>query len=201
MGEKVTEDGQTRLINTIYTGYVNNRNKEIDRIDNSTGWSIGILVLMLSFMITSDIPYYFIPFTFIILLPFWIKESRRYVYYLYWSFMESEIKDQISSSIEKKQMNNKIFSKIIDFKQPDKIIDIYKAFKVRFFRSYYWFTLLIYFTTLIQAIQQQAIFNHTQTQGIIFILILTTLICLGFKNHDEMIMPRKVIMQPGIKQS
>jgi len=197
--DEITKDARSRLISAIYQGYVRNRNKEMDRIDNSTGWSIGILVLMLTFMLTSGVPYYYVPLSFIILLPFWIKESRRYVYYMFWSKKESDMESQIQATFEHHKYDKKGIIKALDFRRPDKMIKIYKAFKVRFYRSYFWMMLLIYMSTLILAITQEALGNTwimlTFTIGLIIIT------WLGFWGFQEMIMPRRIIMHLGIKES
>ncbi|MCK5299566.1 MAG: DUF2270 domain-containing protein [Candidatus Aenigmarchaeota archaeon] len=196
-GKSTDNNIDAKLISTIYQGYVRNRNKEIDRIDNSTGWSIGILVLMLSFMFTANVPFYLVPFSIIIPLPFWIKESRRYVYYMFWSHKESQMAEQIQHRFENNRYDSKSIIRVMDFKRPDKLININRAIKVRFYRSYFWMTVLIYVITLALAISQnQLTNNYVMTCFAIFFIII---IIIGIKGISEMIMPRKVIMHLGIR--
>ena len=194
---EITKGEYSRLLSTIHQAYVRNRNKEMDRIDNSTGWSVGILVLMLSFMMTSGVPFYFIPFSIIVILPFWIKESRRYVYYMFWSHKESEIENQIQYSIESGKYDRKAITRIIDFKKPGKLIHIEKALSVRFYRSYYWMIMLIYIATVLLAISQSAMDNIYTV--IILAISFIILILLGIKGKDETLLPRKTIMHLSIK--
>lgn len=194
---ELTTNGGVRLISTIHQAYVNNRNQEMDRIDNSTGWSVGILVLMLSFMLSSGVPFYFVPFSIIVIIPFWIKESRRYVYYMFWSHKESEMESQIQHSLEFGRYNKKNIIEIMEFNKPHHLINIYKAMRVRFYRSYFWMTLLIYIATLLLAVSQGALSSIWIASG--FILLLFAIILIGLKGKDEMILPRKTIMHLGIK--
>ncbi len=194
---ELTTNGGVRLISSIHQAYVNNRNQEMDRIDNSTGWSVGILVLMLSFMLSSGVPFYFVPFSVVVIIPFWIKESRRYVYYMFWSHKESEMESQIQRSLECGRYNKKDIIEIMEFKKPHQLINIYKAMRVRFYRSYFWMTLLIYIGTLLLAVSQGALSSIWIASG--FILLLFAIILIGLKGKDEMILPRKTIMHLGIK--
>ncbi|MEA3229860.1 MAG: DUF2270 domain-containing protein [archaeon] len=195
---QVSDDSAVRVYGKLYTGYVKNRNKEMDRIDNSTGWSIGILVLSLSLMINAGIAYCYIPLSFIFIMPFWLKEARRYIYYMFWSFKESELEGEISSMLSTRQLDSDKVTEIINIKKPVSILSESKSLYVRFYRSYFWMVLIIYITTLFIALKQGAL-----SSGIVsatFIAASAILMIIAYVGRDEFVLPRKTIMRRGINR-
>ncbi len=192
----LTDDSAIRLYDSLYTGYVSNRNKEIDRIDNSTGWSVGILVLSLSLMINAGIEYYLIPLSLFFVITFWLKEARRYIYYMFWSLKESEMENEISSILNTRQMDPEKVEEIISLKQPLSILSESKSLYVRFYRSYFWMVLIIYITTVLTALRQGALSSNIISA--IFIATFVMLAIIAYHGKDEFILPRKTMMRMGI---
>ena len=192
----LTDDSAIRLYDSLYTGYVSNRNKEIDRIDNSTGWSVGILVLSLSLMINAGIEYYLIPLSLFFVITFWLKEARRYIYYMFWSLKESEMENEISSILNTRQMDPEKVEVIISLKQPLSILSESKSLYVRFYRSYFWMVLIIYITTVLTALRQGALSSNIISA--IFIATFVMLAIIAYHGKDEFILPRKTMMRMGI---
>ncbi len=195
---QLTDDSAIRLYDALYTGYVSNRNKEIDRIDNSTGWSVGILVLSLSLMINAGIEYYLIPLSLFFVITFWLKEARRYIYYMFWSLKESEMENEISSILNTRQMDPEKVEDIINLKQPLSILSEYKSLYVRFYRSYFWMVLIIYITTFLTALRQGAL--SSDVISAVFIAFFAMLVIIAYRGRDEFILPRKTIMRMGISR-
>ncbi|NOQ56330.1 MAG: DUF2270 domain-containing protein [Nanohaloarchaea archaeon] len=194
----LTDDSAIRLYDTLYTGYVSNRNKEIDRIDNSTGWSVGILVLSLSLMINAGIEYYLIPLSLFFVITFWLKEARRYIYYMFWSLKESEMENEISTILNTRQMEPEKVEEIINLKQPLSILSESKSLYVRFYRSYFWMVLIIYITTILTALRQGALSSNIVSA--LFIAGFVILAVVAYYGKDEFILPRKTIMRMGISR-
>lgn len=194
----LTDDSAIRLYDSLYTGYVSNRNKEIDRIDNSTGWSVGILVLSLSLMINAGIEYYLIPLSLFFVITFWLKEARRYIYYMFWSLKESEMENEISSILNTRQMDPEKVDDIINIKQPLSILSESKSLYVRFYRSYFWMVLIIYITTFLTALRQGAL--SSSVISAVFIAFFAILVVIAYHGKDEFILPRKTIMRMGISR-
>lgn len=192
----LTDDSAARLYGRLYAGYVDNRNKEMDRIDNSTGWSVGILVLALSLMINAGLPYFYIPFTLIFVITFWLKEARRYIYYMFWSMKESEMENEMSSILNTKQIDTDKVNEIINIKRPLTVLTEHKSLYVRFYRSYFWMVVIIYITTLFMAVQQGALSSNIVSA--IFLAAFAMLSVIAYAGKDEFILPRKTIMKMGI---
>lgn len=194
----LTDDSMSRLYGQLYMGYVHNRNKEMDRIDNSTGWSIGILILALSLMINADIAYYYMPLSVFFVMPFWFKEARRYIYYMFWSLKESELENYMSSFFTSRHMDTGDIEDVVKLNRPLTVLSEHKSLYVRFYRSYFWIVLIIYITTALLALKQGAF-----SSGIIIAVFLAasaTLLVIAYKGRDEFIMPRETIMRSGISR-
>lgn len=183
----------SRLLASLHTAYVRNRNEEMDRIDRSTGWSVALLTLVLSFAFTSNLPYYFIPLSLFFVFVFCFKEARRYVYYIFWSH-----KEFMAERLFKKCFTTNIIStervlRLIEEVTPTAIIPIENALKVRFYRSYYWMIVIIFVATLLLALEQSAL-SDARIVSIFFIsFVLLALVTLhGF---EEIIMPRRKMLE------
>ena len=192
------EDSAGRFLGNLYSGYVQNRNEEMSRIDNSTGWSVAIMTLILSFALGVNAPYYFVPMSVLFIAMFWFKESRRYVYYMFWSDKERKAEECIKDSYRTGVIDREKIMSLIDEKRPLKLISVRKAMIVRLYRSYFWMVVMIYSVTFILAYAQGAIFN--QMISIVFLLFAIALLVMAFYGKDEFILPRKVIMKPGISK-
>ena len=194
----LTDDSLSRLYGQLYMGYVNNRNKEMDRIDNSTGWSIGILVLALSLMINADVAYYFIPLSIFFIIPFWFKEARRYIYYMFWSLKESELENDMSSFFTTKHIDIEKIEDIVSLNRPLTVLSEHKSLYVRFYRSYFWMVLIIYITTVLLALKQGAFSSNIFIA--VFLAVSAIMLVIAYKGRDEFIMPRATIMRSGISR-
>ncbi|MBW6451772.1 MAG: DUF2270 domain-containing protein [DPANN group archaeon] len=192
----IEEDSAGRLLGNLYSGYVQNRNEEMTRIDNSTGWSVAIVTLILSFSLGINTPYYFVPLAIIFIAPFWLKESRRYVYYIFWSDKERKAEECILQTYKTGKVDSKKIIELIDDIRPLKIITLKKAMIVRLYRSYFWMIVMIFSVTFLLSYVQGAI--QTQYIAILFLLIGFILLIAAVKGKDEFLLPRKIIMKPGI---
>ena len=194
----LTDDSLSRLYGQLYIGYVHNRNKEMDRIDNSTGWSIGILVLALSLMINADVAYYFIPLSIFFIIPFWFKEARRYIYYMFWSLKESELENDMSSFFTTKHIDIEKIEEVVGLNRPLTVLSEHKSLYVRFYRSYFWMVLIIYITTVLLALKQGAFSSNIFIA--VFLAVSAIMLVIAYKGRDEFIMPRATIMRSGISR-
>ncbi len=191
-------DSPTRLLQALYNGYVNNRLKEMDRIDHSTGWSMSIFFLVVSYMLATNVHYYIAPLALIIIIPYWMKESRRYVYYMFWSKKESDTESLIKKMMCDGRLDPREFARVVDFKKPTHVVSITKAIRVRFYRTYYWLFVLDYVVMLILAVQQGAISNPTILGTVLLGGGAILLAILSLTSKGEIVLPRRVIMLPGI---
>ena len=194
----LTDDSASRLYAQLYMGYVHNRNKEMDRIDNSTGWSVGILVLALSLMINAGIAYYLIPLSLIFVITFWLKEARRYIYYMFWSLKESELEKGMSSALISRHIDTDKMEEVVNLSRPLTVLSESKSLYVRFYRSYFWMVLIIYITTILMALKQGAF--SSDIVSAVFLAASAIMAVIAYKGRDEFIMPRKTIMRMGISR-
>jgi len=194
----LTDDSASRLYSQLYMGYVHNRNKEMDRIDNSTGWSVGILVLALSLMINAGIAYYLIPLSLFFVITFWLKEARRYIYYMFWSLKESELEKGMSSALASRHMDTDKMEEVVNLSRPLTVLSESKSLYVRFYRSYFWMVLIIYITTILMALKQGAF--SSDIVSAVFLAATAIMAVIAYKGRDEFIMPRKTIMRMGISR-
>ncbi|MCK5063246.1 MAG: DUF2270 domain-containing protein [Candidatus Aenigmarchaeota archaeon] len=194
----LTDDSASRLYSQLYMGYVHNRNKEMDRIDNSTGWSVGILVLALSLMINAGIAYYLIPLSLFFVITFWLKEARRYIYYMFWSLKESELEKGMSSALASRHIDTDKMEEVVNLSRPLTVLSESKSLYVRFYRSYFWMVLIIYITTILMALEQGAF--SSDIVSAVFLAATAIMAVIAYKGRDEFIMPRKTIMRMGISR-
>ncbi len=194
----LSDDSASRLYSRLYSGYVNNRNKEMDRVDTSTGWSFGILILSLSLMINAQIPYYYIPFAAMFLIPFLFKETRRYIYYMFWSLKESEMETEMLRVMKERNIDTQKLSEIISIRCPTTILSLGKSMNVRFYRSYIWMFFIIFLTTFFVSLQQLG--TLPAAHMVIFSAMFLVFVVVIYHGRDELIMPRKTIMRMGISR-